>query len=827
MKISLNWLRDYVATELEASEVADLLTMSGLEVESVEMIGGSLDGVVVGRVLDVAQHPNADRLVVTKVDVGSGGPLSIVCGAPNVASGQLVPVATVGTTLTVRDRTTGEPVALKIKRSKIRGEVSEGMICAEDELGIGDGHEGILVLDDSGAIRLGTPVEPLLEAAGHPVSDAVLDVAITPNRPDATSHIGVARDVAVLTGTKLTKPVVDVPESGGEVAKKVTVELASPDACPRYAAAIVDDVTIGPSPAWLQSRLRAVGLRPRNNVVDVANYVMLETGQPLHTFDLETIAGRTIVVRKTTRGESAFTTLDGKQRMLPKGTLMICDGEREVAVAGVMGGLNSEVTDSTTRVLIESAYFEPTGIRRTSRALGVQTDASYRFERGVDPEGQAYAAMRAAALIAELGGGRLVDGLVDARASTPEPRRVTLRLDQIERHLGGTVEAAEVERLLTGIGFEVAATSNGASNATLECTVPTFRPDVEREIDVIEEIARLRGYDSFPLPATTTIPNFIPRERPVDVALGVIQLVLRGQGFSEVVTNSLVSEELARRLVEPPGSSGDVVVTANPVTSEMTTLRPTLLAGLLPVLRFNSNHGKERVRLFETGNVFLHNPDDTTGAVPGYSEHTSLILLASGPRARRSFDTAPESTDYFDVKGLVMAVCDGLGLDAGFTSAKVAPGAPSPHEDVTVGGETIGLVGRLADELAEQFDASAPVYFAELNLDRLVAARKVGPRRYKAVSRYPAVERDIAIVVDEAIPAGDLLSTVRKAGGGLLTDADIFDVYSGAGVASQKKSVAISLRFGADRTLTDSEVDGQVERLISALGAEHGGVLRT
>lgn len=822
MKISLNWLRDYVAINLDPSKVADLLTMSGLEVESLDVVGRSLDGVIVGKVLSVEQHPNADRLVLCKVNTGSGEPLSIVCGAPNVAAGQLVAVATAGTTLSVPDPGNGTRVELKIKRSKIRGEVSEGMICAADELGIGDSHDGILVLDASA--KIGEPVAGLLAAAGHSVSDAVLDVAITPNRPDATSHIGVARDIAVLTNTPLSKPDVTVPDTGGEAATLIDVEIESPRACPRYAAAVVADVKIGPSPPWLQARLRAVGLRPRNNVVDIANFVMLETGQPLHTFDLDTIAGPKIVVRETST-PLLFTTLDGKERTLPPGTLMICDGKREVAVAGVMGGLNSEVTDSTTRVLIESAYFEATGIRRTSRALGLQTDASYRFERGVDPAGQAYAAARAAALIAEHGQGRLVDGIVDRISTLPEPRRVTLRLNQIERHLGGSVERSEVERLLSGIGFEIAPLSNGS----VECTVPTFRPDIEREIDVIEEIARLHGYDSFPLPTEITIPNFTPRERPVDAALDVIHVVLRGQGFREVCTNSLVSEDLARQLIDPLVSTqgGNVVVTANPVTSEMTTLRPTLLAGMLPVVRFNANRGQDRLRLFETGNVFLYNPDETSGVVPGYAEHTSLLLLAAGPRAKRTFDTTPGETDYFDIKGVVVSICTGLQLLADFALTHGPRPFAGYGETVSVGGKALGFVGRLSDSLADQFDAPAPVYFAELNLDNLVAAKPNEPTRYRAVSRYQAVDRDIAMVVDRSVAAGSLLSTVRSAGGGLLIDADIFDIYSGAGVPERKKSVAISLRFGADRTLTDAEVDEAVDLLISAIGAEHGGELRT
>ena len=820
MKISTNWLREYASTDLSPTEIGDLLTLAGLEVESVQSYGGPPPGVVVGRVVDVSAHPDADRLTVCKVDIGENDLLSIVCGAPNVAPGQRVAVATPGTTLEVRDPK-GGTTSVRIKKTKIRGEVSNGMICAEDELGLGDDHEGILVLDDDA--ELGRPVAAHLAASGHPVGDTILDVAITPNRPDAASHVGVARDLAALTQTPLVRPDVSVPDAGGETAEAIEIRIESPDACPRYVARVIEGVTIGPSPAWMQARLRAVGLRPRNNVVDVTNFVMLELGQPLHAFDLDTISERNIIVRKLDKA-LRFVTLDDKERELRPETLMICDGGGEVAIAGVMGGQNSEVTPGTTNVLIESAMFDAASVRRSARYLGLQTDASYRFERGVDRDGQAFAASRAAQLIAELGGGRLLNGMVDNAPGDRTPRTVTLRMTEVERILGVAIEQERAEDLLRRIGLGVNADKAGV----LHCTVPTFRPDIEREVDLIEEVGRLYGFDAIPMPETSSIPNFTPKERPRDVALKQIQTTLIGQGFREVYTNSLVDESLARRLNDPLVSTvqGDVVVTANPLTSEMTTLRPTLLAGVLPVVRYNANRGRQRLRLFEVGNVFAQG-GARDGLIRGYSEHTSLLMLACGPRGPRAFDSSSANTDYYDLKGTVEALAGRLRVQIDTMPVESSTSDVAYGESLNIGDVRVGVLAKLADELATSFDAPADVFFAELDLDALVGAMPARERSFVSVSRFPIVERDLAIVVEEHVRAGDLVKTVRRTGGPLLLTAEIFDVYAGAGIAGGSKSVAMAMTFGTDRTLTDQEVDDAVAGIVSALSVEHGGELRT
>ncbi len=849
MKISHNWLKEYVPHELSPQELADLLTMAGLEVEDVEPIGSPLDGVVVGHVLDVRQHPNADRLSVCRVDLGDGEPVQIVCGAPNVAAGQKVPVATVGTTLLLPGRDDpADKVRLTIKKAKLRGETSEGMICAEDELGLSEDHGGIMVLHEDAPT--GQPFEAYLRARGVDVQDAVLDVSITPNRPDAVSHLGVARDVAALTNTLLAPPEVALPEPGGEAATQLTVEIEAPLACPRYAGLLVRGVTVRESPAWLKQRLTAVGLRPRNNIVDVTNYVMYECGQPLHAFDFDRVAGAKIVVRLTAR-EETFTTLDTRARTLPAGTLMICDAERPVAVAGVMGGENSEVTEATTNVLIESAYFDPSTIRRAAKALGLSTDASYRFERGVDRDGQLWAAARAAQLIAALGGGTLVPGAVDAHPVPPERREVLLRPSRVAALLGTEVPVETITDLLTAIGFEVEPEypldviteqalegrlpdesplpPGAAEEMRLRCVVPTFRPDVSREVDVIEEVARLNGYDAIPEPTHSALPNVTPRELPNDTLRRHARALLSGLGYREIYTNSMLPAKVAGAFAEAFASpDGGAVETLNPISSEMAALRPSLLPGLLQVASFNQKHGQRTLRFMEFGHVFRRTERDGT-IVRGYAEHESFIVGLSGPRTEAGWDNPERTADFFDLKGDVGALLEALRLpDVAMRPVYDSGPAADYHVEVSSGDVLLGRIARLSDALADDYDLRAPLYYAELNWQALVtlAAPRLA-RTFRPVSRFPVVERDVAVTVARAQPVGPMLDTIREAGGALLRHTGVFDLYEGERIEAGRKSIAFSLRFGADRTLQDEEVDAQVARVVAALGSAHGAVLRS
>jgi phenylalanyl-tRNA synthetase beta chain len=843
MRISYNWLSEYVDHRWSPERVADALTMAGLEVEDIEHHGAKLDGIVVGAVLETRRHPDADRLTLCRVDIGSESPLSIVCGASNVAAGQKVPVALIGTTLMLPSRKQpGEREPVTLQRTKIRGEVSEGMICAEDELGFSNDHSGIMVLGEDAVP--GTPLSSYMTSSGREVDDRVLDVNITPNRPDATSHLGVARDIAALCNQLLALPEVSLPMPGGAAAECVNVDIEAPDDCPRYVAMVIRGVRVGPSPDWLRHRLEAVGLRPRNNVVDITNYVMFEFGQPLHAFDLNQLAGPRIIVRNARPGET-ITTLDSRERALPEGALLICDAQRPVAVAGVMGGENSEVTESTTDLLIESAYFRPASVRRTAKALGLQTDSSYRFERGVDAEGQLWAAARAAQLICELAGGEILDGCVD---NVPRPHRrpvVELRPGRVRQILGTVIPTEEIHRLLLSIGFEIdtedpldtlaeqALEGRGLDldneETVLKCTVPPFRPDIEREIDVIEEVIRLWGYDRIPEPAHERTPAQ-PWSQPAAATLRRRAAeVLSGLGFREIYTNSMLRREVAERFNRVPGtnSTDTVVETLNPISLEMAALRPSLLPGMLQVMSFNRNHGQAALRFFEFGHIFNKTAREGT-IIPGYGEREALIIASSGPAESLRWDAPIRKTDFFDLKGIVEEILDRLHLpNVRMEPVHQAGPISGYHVDILADNVQVGVIARLSDELAGDYDLRNDVFFAEINwkvLSDLSSARS-GPG-YHPVSRYPVVDRDLALVVKESVPAGSILDTIREAAGELLQETGVFDIFRGGNLSPDEKSVAVTLRFGANRTLQDRDVDSRIQAILKALSERFEAHLR-
>jgi phenylalanyl-tRNA synthetase beta chain len=830
VQISYNWLRQYVAHDWTPEALAEELTMAGLEVETVEPIGRHLDGVVVGEIQAVRDHPNADRLVLCDVDLGDDAPVQIACGAPNVAAGQKAPVATVGTTLSLPDPDAPDGrQELTVEARELRGEDSHGMICAEDELGLSDDHSGIMVLGDDA--RVGQPLADYLAAHDVTAADAVLDIELTPNRSDAASHIGVARDVAALADASLQRPDVALPEAGGPAAEELTVDLQDNAGCPRYVAMLVKDVDVRQSPLWLRRRLSAIGLQPRNHVVDSTNFVLHECGQPLHAFDRAAIADDTIRVRRT-EGETDFTTLDDETRTLPDDTLLICDAERPVAVAGVMGGANSEVSADTTDVLLESAYFDPSTIRRTAKALDMQTDSSYRFERGVDRDGQVWAAARAAQLIATLGDGTVVPGMVDAHPDPPSPTTVTLRPDRLTQVLGMTIPTDEVTRLLTAIGVDVDARDDG-----LHCTVPTWRPDVSIEEDLIEEVARLHGYDQIPAPERVPVPSRTPDRPPEAVLERQARTLLRGRGYREIYTNSMLPRDRAERFNVPPAGStrAPVVRTKNPISEEMAALRPRLLPGVLTVMQHNRNHGQDALRFFEFGHVYRRATADEDPIVPGFAEHPALLVALSGPHAPTGWDTTPRDADLFDLKGVVEMLLDDLRVpEAALTprDATADDDGPPPvtrHQiDVAAGDTPLGTVAQVTPDVAATMDLDDhPVFFAEFHWTRLVdAATAGGTRTYAPVSRFPVVDRDLAVLVHTDQPVGPMRATIRTAGAPLLRRVDVFDVYEGEGIEANAKSVAFTLRFGADRTLTDEEVDEQIDDIVHALDRRHDATLR-
>ncbi|CAN5535357.1 phenylalanine--tRNA ligase subunit beta [soil metagenome] len=852
MKLSFNWLGDYVEHGLDAEAVANLLTMSGLEVEDIEQLGVRVDGIVVGHVLETRQHPNADRLTLCSVAIGEEEPVQIVCGAPNVAAGQKVPVATLGTTLMLPDRNNpGSRTAVTISKAKLRGETSEGMICSESELGLGEDHSGILVLGESAEV--GESFSEYMTRQGHAGPDTRIEIAVTPNRPDATSHIGVARDVAAVTGGQVILPEVPLPTIGGKAASRISVSISDSEGCHRYAAMLVEKVQVAPSPIWLQERLRTAGLRPINNIVDITNYVMFEMGQPLHAFDASQVATEdnrhTIVVRSAEEGER-MTTLDGKERTLPAGTLLIADPERPLAVAGVMGGENSEVTETTTTVLIESAYFDPVRVRRTAKRLGVQTDSSYRFERGIDPTAQLRAAARAAHLMTEIAGGTVIDGAVDEVARPYQPRHVSLRPSRLRRVLGTAVPEDEVIRLLTAIGFEVDAQAetldsfaesllegdtvagavSGAAETTLNCLVPPFRPDVTREIDIIEEVARLSGFDQIPEATGVVIP-LRPATRPAEEKLAnLVRDHLSATGFREVYANSLLSAEMAAAFSVPllTGVKTEVVNTLNPISQEMAVLRPSMLPGLLEIAAYNRARGAEDLLLFELGHVFGRG-EDASALVKGYREYPALGIRVTGSAAPASWARRSREADLLDLRGAIELLFGRLGLTQLDFTPDNAPGAVASEALVISHmSQRLGAVGRLSLQVAESYDLRGPVLFAELDwrLVASIAARK-GTPTYRPVPRFPAVSRDLAVTVSRSQGAGPVLNTIREAGGQLLGNVELFDVYAGERIESDKKSLAFALRFQADRTLTDEEVDADLKRILTRLQTEFGAELRS
>ena len=826
MIISTNWLDDYIAHGLDDTALADHLTMCGLEVESVETTGSTLDGVVIGHVLTTDKHPDADRLSVCTVDVGEQETLTIVCGAPNVAAGQKVAVATIGTTLQLPSRDNpDERVEVTMRKAKIRGQESHGMICAEDELGLGDSHDGIMVLDDDAPI--GKAFNEWLAERGTATSDTAIDIAITPNRPDAISHLGVARDISALTGRAICRPKVETPAVGGPVADAMKVTIEAEDACHRFVGILVKGVEIRESPAWMKQRLLTIGLRPRNVIVDITNYVMFECGQPLHAYDADTLAGNTIIVRKATAG-STFTTLDSKERTLPEDALMICDADREIGIAGIMGGENTEVTDDTTNVFIEAAWFDPSSIRRTAKALALQTDASYRFERGVDAEGQAWAAKRAADLMVELAGGTLVDGMIDVHPVPYEAPVISLRSTRVTDIVGADIAPTEMVRLLEAIGFGVTETQDNPP--VWNVTVPSFRPDVEREIDLVEEVARLFGYDNIPEPTHSKLPNFTPGMAADRQRREQLRDVLAGLGFRETCTNSMLPLETAERFnaAALPGGrfGGEVVETLNPITTEMAALRPSLLPGMLKVVGHNQNHGQDSVRLFEFGRV--HTKRNTNRSMVGdYTETETLMIVAAGKWQSAGWQDPARETDIYDLKGIVDRIMGALGLGQPRYKERDGDDIAAYGVDILLGKQWVGALLRVSDDAAAGFDLRSAAFVTELDFTSLAAAAAGTIRpRFNAISRYPVVERDIAVVVAASQPAGPMIEAIQRAGGELLKDVVVFDLYEGEHVGEGNKSLAFGLRLGADRTLRDKEVDKVVSKVLGSLEREFDAKLR-
>jgi len=795
MRLSLNWLKDFVDLTVTAQELADRLTLAGLEVEALEEVVPDFSGVVVARVTKVEPHPQADRLQVAEVEDGRAS-YRVVCGAPNVAAGRLYAFAPLGAVVSE---------GRKIKAAKLRGVASEGMLLAEDELGLSTDHLGLMEIPQD--LALGRDVAEALNLA-----DVILEVAVTANRADCLSVLGLAREVAALLAQPLRHPetiVAEVAEPAHPLAKVTILDAVG---CPRYAARLLLDLTVGPSPFWLRRRLQLAGLRAINNLVDVTNYVLLEFGQPLHAFDFQKLRGGEIVVRRPRKEEGYFTTLDGQERPLVTDTLLICDRDQPVALAGVMGGLESEVTAGTRQVLIESAYFDPGTIRRTSKRLGLSTEASYRFERGVDPEGTIHALERAAQLMAAVGGGRVLAGRIDAYPQPIYRPRLSLRVSRANAVLGTDFPGDEIHRLLTRLHLPTIKKDGD----TLEVQVPSFRGDLEREIDLIEEIARLAGFER--IPVTAPRGELTTRRAGPEARLRMeARQILLGQGFFEAVNYSFQSEKLQAL----PGGGGEALRLANPLSEEQSLMRTSLLPGLLDTLRRNQLQQLADVRLFELSKIFI-----TLAGTELPREEQWLTGVMSGAREESSWLAAKAQVDFYDLKGVVETLLQGLLIpEVSFRGEGLAAHFQQGAR-IFSGERELGVLGEIAPRIGERVDLEGPIWAFELNFEDLAAAAQPFPL-FTPLPRYPAAYRDIALIVAEAVTVAQVARALHHHGAPRLVEARLFDVYVGAPIPPGKRSLAFRLSYrDPDKTLTDEAVNRQHEAVVKALAAELGAELR-
>ena len=776
MKISVKWLRELCPVQLGDDEIAGRLTMAGLEVEGREMRSVG-PGVVAARIASCKKIEGSDHLTVCEVDDGSGVH-QVVCGAPNAAADTVVPFARPGAKL---------PNGMEIRRAKLRGVESEGMLCSQRELGLSDDHSGLMILPRE--TRAGAPMDEVL---GFP--DTIFEVNVTPNRSDALSHLGIARELSALTGVPVRAPAAKAAGSG-KLPARVDVEDAA--RCPRYVARVIEGVKIGPSPVWVQERLRACGVRPISNVVDASNLALLELGHPLHAFDLEKLAGNRIVVRRAREGEP-LTTLDGKERKLAADDLVIADTEKAVALAGVMGGQTSEVSDSTTRILLESAMFEPAGVRRTARRHALHTEASHRFERGMDEETAARAADRCADLIVHLAGGRALPGAIDAYPNPREPAKVSVRPARVSALLGVEVSEKEVDRWLRAMQLEPAARGRW--------TVPSWRRDLTREIDLIEEIARLRGYDTIPVERHIAALGATAGTTREERATAAARASLAAEGLDEALNYSFVPEKDLAAV-----SAAPAVRVANPLTVEQGVMRTTLFAGLLRNLGWNLSRGTHDLKLYELGRVYLResDPRHASGELSWpLHEPRRLAVAMTGRRAAKAWTGGGEKLDFYDLKGAVEDLLEAMGISgARFGLAKHPALHPASASAVFIGEEKAGVLGQLHPKAAAHFEVPES-WLAELDWE-LLLEHAAEVKQLRGVPKFPAVARDLAFIVDATVPAEKLLQEIRGADTSrLLEHVALFDVYRGAPVPEGKKSVAFGLSLRAsDRTLTDTEAD--------------------
>jgi phenylalanyl-tRNA synthetase beta chain len=816
MKISYSWLKDYIKLDQSPEEVCEILTQTGLEVgslEEVETVKGGMKGLVAGKVLTCEPHPDSDHLSKTTVDIGTGEELRIVCGAPNVAAGQKVVVAPVGTTLYMGDQ------ELTLKKMKIRGEVSQGMICAEDEIGIGTDHEGIIVLDET--TEIGRPAKEIFNVE----SDWVIEIDLTPNRIDGASHIGVARDLAAFlnqqTPTKYTRPSVDDFKADNHDLE-IPVEVKTPEACPRYAGVTISNLEIKESPDWLKNRLRAIGHTPINNVVDITNYVLFETGQPLHAFDADEITGNKVVVSTLKEG-TKFTTLDEVERELHADDLMICNTEAPMCIGGVFGGIQSGVKETTKSIFLESAWFNPVYIRKTARRHGLNTDASFRFERGTDPNGVIYALKRAALLMKELAGGTITSEIVDVYPEKTEHFPVHLSWFNLKRLIGKELEKEQVKSILTSLEIEI----EGEDEKGLDLKVPPYRVDVKREADVIEEILRIYGYNNVETPSQVKASLQYAQKPDPDQLRNLAAEMLTAQGFNEIWSNSLTKEAHYEGLENYKREN--TVNLLNPLSADLNGMRQTLLFGGLECISYNANRQNKDLRLYEFGNCYFfkgsekqHNP------VSNYREEEHFGLFITGAKAAESWEEEQKPSSFFQLKSVAENLLKRFGFNleqlriSGTENELFAEGLNYRNNNKTV--LEMGIVSK---KFQTKFEIDNPVYYADFWFDAALDHQQKHSVSFSELPKFPAVRRDLALLIDKNVTFQQIKDAAFKAERKILKDVGLFDVYEGKGIPEDKKSYAMKFTLRDEsRTLKDKQIDKTMKKLLAAFERELGAQLR-
>ncbi|MDI6049043.1 phenylalanine--tRNA ligase subunit beta [Flavobacterium sp. XS2P24] len=806
MKISYNWLKQFIKIDWKSEETAALLTDLGLEVEIVDKyqsVKGGLEGIVVGHVLTCIQHPDADRLKIITVDLGNGVPVQIVCGASNVAAGQKVPVATIGTTLYDK-----EGVAFSIKKGKIRGQESHGMICAEDEIGLGESHDGIMILDD--ALMPGTPAATVFKIE----NDEVFEIGLTPNRADAMSHLGTARDLrAGMLQSGVNVELITPSVSNFRVDKrtlKIDIDVKEPKLAPRYCGVTISGIEVKPSPAWLQNRLKAIGLNPKNNIVDVTNYVLHELGQPLHAFDASKVNGKIVV--QTLPAGTKFTTLDDIERTLHEEDLMICDEKGPLCIAGVFGGKKSGVSESTNSIFLESAYFNPVNIRKTAKRHQLNTDASFRFERGIDPTITEYALKRAALLIQEVAGGEITSDVVNVYPKKIEDFSVFLNFSKVAKIIGQELPKDTIKKILVSLDIKV----NSVSDAGLGLTIPSYRVDVQREIDVIEEILRVYGYNNidFSKKLNATVSNS-PRNEDYKIQ-NVIATQLNSQGFNEMMANSLTTASYVE-LSEVLNPANNVTM-LNPLSADLATMRQSLLFSGLEAISYNINRKNADLKLFEFGKTY-HN------YLAGYEEKKHLTLFLSGNRNQENWTSAQKTSDFFLFKGYVNGILSRLGIQK-TQNVPVTSDVFSEGIAISVGTEILVELGVVKKSILKHFGIKQEVFFADFNwaLILKLISTKI---KYTEIPKYPEVRRDLALLIDQNVTYDSIYNIARQTEKALLKDINLFDVYEGKNLPEGKKSYALSFTIqDSSKTLTDTQIDKIMSKLQNNFETELGASLR-